>query len=65
MTDTQLYLAIGIPVIINLMFNGFMFLVLWQSINRLWDKLDLLTTKVVDIDNRVTRIEDKLGLPPH
>jgi hypothetical protein len=30
----------------------------------LQDRIDVLTTKVVDVDNRVIRIEDKLGIVP-
>ncbi len=30
--------------------------------NRLDDKFDTLTGKVIDVDNRLTRIEAKLGI---
>jgi hypothetical protein len=45
MTDVQLYIAVGLPV--------FAFLV---NITR----FDTLTDKVVDIDNRLTRVEERL-----
>ena len=35
MTNEQLYLAVGVPVIINIAFNGFMFMVLNNRISRL------------------------------
>jgi hypothetical protein len=59
-----MYLAVGLPVVVNLLFNGLLFLVAFQRINRVEDKLDLLTGKVAEVDNRVIRIEDKLGIVP-
>ncbi len=35
MTNTQLYFAIGVPMIVSIAFNGFMFMVLNDRINRL------------------------------
>ena len=35
MTNEQLYLAIGLPVILNVMFNGFMFTLLNSRISQL------------------------------
>ena len=35
MVNEQLYLAIGIPVILNIMFNGFMFTLLNSRISQL------------------------------
>ena len=35
----------------------------WR-IDRIEDKLDLLTGKVAELDNRLTRVEDKLGISP-
>lgn len=34
------------------------------GIDRIEDKLDLLTGKVAEVDNRLTRVEDKLGISP-
>ncbi len=72
MTDLQLYLAIGIPtfaVLVGILTN----IVQLNGINARFDsvdarfnsidlKFDTLTGKVVDVDNRVTRIEAKLGI---
>ena len=67
MTDTQLYLAIGVPVIMNLLgftLVGIMLTWINSRITRVEDKIDALTGKVVDVDNRVIRVEDKLGITP-
>ena len=67
MTDTQLYLAIGVPVIMNLLgftLVGIMLTWINSRITRVEDKIDALTGKVVDVDNRVIRVEDKLGIAP-
>lgn len=67
MTDTQLYLAIGVPVIMNLLgFTLVSIMLTWinSRITRVEDKIDALTGKVVDVDNRVIRVEDKLGITP-
>ena len=72
MTDVQLYLAIGIPtiaVLIGILTN----VIQWNAINARFNslegrfnnldvKFDTLTGKVIDVDNRVTRIEAKLGI---
>lgn len=34
-TNTQLYLAIGVPMLVNIAFNGFMFMVLNDRISQL------------------------------
>ena len=76
MTDVQLYLAIGIPTLAVLI--GFLSNVVQLNtintrissletrldarFNSLEVKFDTLTGKVIDLDNRVTRIEAKLGL---
>jgi hypothetical protein len=57
MTIEQLYLAIGIPVITNLLFNGFLFMVVFNRLDKIESKIEVLTGKVT----RVSRIEDKLG----
>ena len=64
MTDVQLYLSIGVPIMVNPVFNGVLFLVAFSRLDRLEDKLETLTGKVVEVDNRVIRIEDKLGIVP-
>ena len=69
MTDTQLYLAIGVPVIINMVFNGLLIGFMWQhlagDIREIRADLRVLTGKVYDLEGRVSRIEDKLGIQPH
>ncbi len=72
MTGVQLYLAIGIPtlaVLIGILTN----VIQWNAMNARFNslearfngldiKFDTLTGKVIDVDNRVTRIEAKLGI---
>jgi hypothetical protein len=71
-TGVQLYLAIGIPtlaVLIGILTN----VIQWNAMNARFNslearfngldiKFDTLTGKVIDVDNRVTRIEAKLGI---
>jgi len=65
MTDTQLYLVIGIP----LLFNSLGFILTNKRIDDLRDTIrdiradvHALTSKVVEIDNRLTRIEERMGI---
>jgi hypothetical protein len=71
-TDVQLYLAIGIPtlaILLGILTN----VIQWNAMNARFNslearfnnldvKFDTLTGKVIDVDNRVTRIEAKLGI---
>ncbi len=72
MTDSQLYLAIGIPTL-AVLFGILTNVIQWSAINARFNsldarfnnldvKFDTLTGKVIDVDNRVTRIEAKLGI---
>lgn len=75
-TDLQLYFAVGIPtlaVLVGILTNSMQFSSLNSRITslesrfdarfeRLEIKFETLTGKVIDIDNRVTRIEAKLNL---
>jgi hypothetical protein len=62
MTDTQLYLAMGAP----LLFNGLLFLMLLTKINHLETKFDAnfgtLMAKFMDVDSRLSHVEAKLGI---
>jgi hypothetical protein len=40
MSNTQLYLAIGVPIIANLIFNGVLFGLLWSHMNSRFDAVD-------------------------
>ena len=72
MTDVQLYLAIGIPtftvlvgILMNVVFyNGLnaRFNSIDDRFNRLEVRFDTLISKVIELDNRVTHIEAKLGI---
>jgi hypothetical protein len=73
-TEQQLYLAIGIPslvALIGILVNVSYFVFIGARINSLEARLDgrmnsletkfeLLTGKVVEVDNRLTRIEEQL-----
>jgi hypothetical protein len=63
MTDAQLYLAIGVPVAMNLLgftLMGIMLNWLKTDVQDIRGDLRLLTSKVVDVDNRVIRIEERM-----
>ncbi len=74
MSEQQLYLAVGVPslvALVGILVNVSFFVVLnarIQSVetrldgrmNNLEMKFDLLTGKVVELDNRLTRIEEQL-----
>jgi hypothetical protein len=62
MTNAQLYLAIGVPIIVNCIFNGVLFIVAFQRMNRIEDKLDLLTGKIAEMDTEMGRIKERLGM---
>ncbi|MGI8741016.1 MAG: hypothetical protein ACR2NN_00310 [Bryobacteraceae bacterium] len=69
MTDAQLYLAVGVPcltalagIVTNVAFMLYLAAKIGKIEERLSTKLEVLTGKVVDVDNRVTRIEAKLEM---
>ena len=67
MTDAQLYLAIGIPIAVNILFNGTAFLLLSTGLNRRMDDLrDLWRAELRRVeevlDARLKHVEDKLGI---
>jgi hypothetical protein len=70
MTDTQLYLAIGLPVLLN----GTMLMIAFTALNtRISDlrdtmnarlasmetRIEILTGKVAELTDRVTRLEER------
>lgn len=69
-TDTQLYLAVGVPTIaimIGMAINALVFQSLSARMNHIEARMlnldtrfDLLMSKLVDIDNRLTRVEERL-----
>jgi hypothetical protein len=63
MTNAQLFLAMGVPVI----FNGLLFLVVLTKVNQLEVKFDanfnLLVGKLMEMDSRLSKVEAKLGIP--
>ena len=70
MTDIQLYLAVGVPTIaimIGMAINALVFQSLSSRMNHIEARMlnldthfDLLMSKLVDIDNRLTRVEERL-----
>jgi hypothetical protein len=69
MTDTQLYLAIGLPtlaLVLGMIGNGLLFNALSARMNSLESrmssleaKMDLLIGKVADMDTRLSILEDR------
>jgi hypothetical protein len=67
MSDTQLYLVMGLPSLAafaGILVNVGYFVALNVRMGRLEDKLDVLIGKVAELESRVTRIEAKLGITP-
>lgn len=71
MTDLQLYILIAIPLV-GILANTGLFIHLSGAMNtrflalesRIDTRFDLLMSKVVEIDNRVVRVEERLGMKP-
>jgi SMC interacting uncharacterized protein involved in chromosome segregation len=83
MTDTQLYLAIGVPILVNVTALGVIATLLMHQINAMTASLraemgarfdavnqrmtgleadiHTITGKVIEIDNRLTRLEERLA----
>ena len=72
MTKHQLYFALGVPVLVYLFgFTATVLLTFWQvrdlreelrsGMNRLYSQMDLIMSKVTDIDTRVAVLEDRSG----
>jgi len=67
MTDTQLYLAIGIPsllALVNLAVILTLFTSLSGRIQRLEERMDHLVGAINELDKRLTKVEIKLGIQP-
>jgi len=67
MNDAQLYLAIGLPTVtalVGILVNIGYFVVTNARIGRVEDKLDLLTGKFGELDTRMARMEERLGMKP-
>ena len=72
MTNLQLYIAVGVPMLVivtSLILNlvtvsGIRENIreLREDIREIRNDIKLMTGKIVDIDNRVTRIEEKLNI---
>jgi len=62
MSNLQLFLAMGVPVI----FNGLLFVMLLTKVNHLETKFDanfnLLVGKLMEMDSRLSKVEAKLGI---
>jgi hypothetical protein len=68
MNNLQLYIAIGLPtvaVLASLVVSLFQISAVRKDVREIRMGVKLLTGKVADVDNRLSRIEDKLGLLPH
>jgi hypothetical protein len=66
MTNTQLYLAIGVPILFNGLLFVFGFTMLLTKVNHLESKFDanfnLLVGKLMELDSRMSKVEAKLGI---
>jgi hypothetical protein len=62
MTNQQLYLAIGLPIIVNILFNGMMFLFLKGDVRDLRTDIRILIGKVADMDTEIGRVKERLGM---
>jgi hypothetical protein len=65
MTDLQLYILVAIPLV-GILANTALFIHLNSTMNARFERVDArfdtLMGKVVEIDNRLTRVEDRLGI---
>jgi len=69
-TDTQLYLAVGVPsfvALIGILVNVSLYIHLSSRmetrLTAMEGRFDLLMGKIVDVDNRLTRVEERLDHP--
>jgi len=70
MTNEQLYLAVGLPIVFNVVFNGVLFLALNSRMSSLEtrmgnleqstnSKFDLVVGAIHELDNRLSRLEER------
>ena len=70
MTNEQLYLAVGLPIVFNVVFNGVLFLALNSRMTSLEtrmgnleqstnSKFDLVVGAIHELDNRLSRLEER------
>jgi hypothetical protein len=66
MTNGQLDLAIGVPILFNGLLFVFAFTMLLTKVNHLENKFDanfnLLVGKLMEVDSRLSKVEAKLGI---
>ena len=65
MTDTQMWLAIGLPtlaVMLGMLVNAIVFYSISARISRLEGHEDIVLSKLMDIDSRLSKVEAKMGL---
>jgi hypothetical protein len=65
MTDLQLYILVAIPLV-GILANTGLFLHVSSRVYRLAERMDgrfdVLLGKVVEVDNRLTRVEEHMGI---
>jgi hypothetical protein len=65
-TNVQLYLAVGVPILFNGMLFVFAFTMLLTKVNHLENKFDanlnLLVGKLTEVGSRLSKVEAKLGI---
>ena len=65
MTDTQVWLAIALPniaVMLGMLATALVFQSLSARIGCLEGRVDMLFSKLMDIDHRLSKVEAQLGL---
>jgi hypothetical protein len=67
MTEVQLYILVAIPLV-GILANTGLFLHVSARFGRLAERMDarfdMLMGKVVDVGNRLTRVEERMGIRP-
>jgi hypothetical protein len=67
MTDLQLYILVAIPLV-GILTNTGLFIHLSGTMNTRFERMDArfdtLMGKVIEIDNRLIRVEDRMGIKP-